>query len=74
MECLDPVVFFLSGALITGGALFLWAQTRRRTAYGRYVSAEGRCCPARLGWFLQEDVDYIFYTGVMTGRGSADQL
>uniref|UniRef100_A0A8D3CX96 Steroid-5-alpha-reductase, alpha polypeptide 2a n=1 Tax=Scophthalmus maximus TaxID=52904 RepID=A0A8D3CX96_SCOMX len=54
MECLDPVVFFLSGALITGGALFLWAQTRRRTAYGRYVSAEGRCCPARLGWFLQE--------------------
>uniref|UniRef100_A0A8C9Z9A1 Steroid-5-alpha-reductase, alpha polypeptide 2a n=1 Tax=Sander lucioperca TaxID=283035 RepID=A0A8C9Z9A1_SANLU len=30
-------------------------QTRSHTPYGRYAPpGESRCCPARLGWFLQE--------------------
>uniref|UniRef100_A0A8C4EG91 3-oxo-5-alpha-steroid 4-dehydrogenase n=2 Tax=Dicentrarchus labrax TaxID=13489 RepID=A0A8C4EG91_DICLA len=54
MDCRDSVVSCLSWILITGGVAYLLHQTRNHTKYGRYVSAEGRCCPAKLGWFLQE--------------------
>ncbi|XP_040891381.1 3-oxo-5-alpha-steroid 4-dehydrogenase 2-like [Toxotes jaculatrix] len=54
MECCETAVSHLSWALIVGGAVFLWYQTRSHTQYGRYVPAESRCCPARLAWFLQE--------------------
>ncbi|XP_060922216.1 3-oxo-5-alpha-steroid 4-dehydrogenase 2a [Limanda limanda] len=54
MQCVGGAVSGLSWSLLCGGSLLLWRQTRTRTAYGRYVSAESRCCPAALGWFLQE--------------------
>uniref|UniRef100_A0A8C9ZAC4 3-oxo-5-alpha-steroid 4-dehydrogenase n=1 Tax=Sander lucioperca TaxID=283035 RepID=A0A8C9ZAC4_SANLU len=55
MECREAVVSSLSWALIAGGALYLLQQTRSHTPYGRYAPpGESRCCPARLGWFLQE--------------------
>ncbi|KAK9540978.1 hypothetical protein VZT92_003393 [Zoarces viviparus] len=54
MECRDAAVSSLSWALIVGGAAYMLRQTRSHTPYGRYLPAEGRCCPARLGWFLQE--------------------
>ncbi|XP_074487411.1 3-oxo-5-alpha-steroid 4-dehydrogenase 2-like [Sebastes fasciatus] len=54
MECREAVVSYLSWALILGGGAFLLLQTRRTTKYGRYLPAQARCCPARLGWFLQE--------------------
>ncbi|XP_029284163.1 3-oxo-5-alpha-steroid 4-dehydrogenase 2a [Cottoperca gobio] len=54
MECQDAAVSSLSWALIVGGSAYLVHQTRSHTQYGRYVAAEGLCCPARLGWFLQE--------------------
>ncbi|XP_070836541.1 3-oxo-5-alpha-steroid 4-dehydrogenase 2a [Chaetodon trifascialis] len=54
MECWDEAVSHLSWALIVGGVAFLLHQRRKHTQYGRYVSVESRCCPARLGWFLQE--------------------
>ncbi|XP_041790078.1 3-oxo-5-alpha-steroid 4-dehydrogenase 2-like [Chelmon rostratus] len=54
MECWDAAVSHLSWTLIVGGVAFLLHQRRAHTPYGRYVPAEGRRCPARLGWFLQE--------------------
>ncbi|XP_069385712.1 3-oxo-5-alpha-steroid 4-dehydrogenase 2a isoform X2 [Paralichthys olivaceus] len=59
MECLDEVVSSLSWSLVCGGLLHLWHQTWRQTAYGRYVSADRRCCSARLGWFLQEVPSFL---------------
>ncbi|XP_018530267.1 3-oxo-5-alpha-steroid 4-dehydrogenase 2a [Lates calcarifer] len=54
MRCREDSISYLSWALVSGGVVYLWHQTRRHTQYGRYVPAEGRCCPARLAWFLQE--------------------
>ncbi|XP_073331312.1 3-oxo-5-alpha-steroid 4-dehydrogenase 2-like [Pagrus major] len=54
MECHDGAVSYLSWALIVGGMTYLLRQTQRHTPYGRYVEPKARCCPARLGWFLQE--------------------
>ncbi|XP_053275633.1 3-oxo-5-alpha-steroid 4-dehydrogenase 2a [Pleuronectes platessa] len=59
MECMEGAVSSLSWSLVCGGALYLWHQTRVRTAYGRYMSAESRCCPAALGWFLQEVPSFL---------------
>ncbi|KAM7394838.1 hypothetical protein PAMP_021618 [Pampus punctatissimus] len=55
MECRESAVSYLSWALIIAGVAYLWHQTRHHTQYGRYVNpATGRCCPASVGWFLQE--------------------
>lgn len=54
MECRDAVVSFLSWALVIGGVAFMLQQMKSHTQYGRYRPAGGRCCPARLAWFLQE--------------------
>ncbi|XP_029010484.1 3-oxo-5-alpha-steroid 4-dehydrogenase 2-like isoform X2 [Betta splendens] len=54
MQCQDAAVSALSWALVVGGALYLWHQTRSPAQYGRYASKRSRCCSARLGWFLQE--------------------
>ncbi|XP_008297108.1 3-oxo-5-alpha-steroid 4-dehydrogenase 2-like [Stegastes partitus] len=59
MECREATVSFLSWALIVGGGLYLRHQTRTGALYGRYVSANSRCCPARLGWFLQEVPSFL---------------
>ncbi|XP_022622458.1 3-oxo-5-alpha-steroid 4-dehydrogenase 2-like [Seriola dumerili] len=59
MECRESVVSYLSWALIAGGVVYLWHQTRRQVQYGRYVAAESRCYPARLGWFLQEVPSFL---------------
>lgn len=45
---------FLSWFLLLMAVAFLWEQTRTKTAYGRYGLPGYRCCPAKLGWFLQE--------------------
>lgn len=44
----------LSWLLLLSAVAFLREQTRTRMAYGRYRLPGERCCPARLGWFLQE--------------------
>ncbi|XP_068176676.1 3-oxo-5-alpha-steroid 4-dehydrogenase 2a isoform X2 [Antennarius striatus] len=54
MECHDSAVSCLSGTLLIGGVAFLLHQRRSCTPYGRYAVGGGRCCPARLAWFLQE--------------------
>ncbi|KAI3352701.1 hypothetical protein L3Q82_020161 [Scortum barcoo] len=54
MECASSAVSYLSWALIWGGLVYLWRQTRSHTPYGRYCPGEARCCPAWLAWFLQE--------------------
>ncbi|XP_034396367.1 3-oxo-5-alpha-steroid 4-dehydrogenase 2-like isoform X2 [Cyclopterus lumpus] len=54
MECRDAAVSSLSWALIVGGAAYMLHQSRSHTQYGRYLPEKGCCCPARLGWFLQE--------------------
>ncbi|XP_040002841.1 3-oxo-5-alpha-steroid 4-dehydrogenase 2a [Xiphias gladius] len=54
MECREAFIFYLSWAMIASGVAYLWRQTRSHTQYGRYVPVGHRCCPARLGWFLQE--------------------
>ncbi|XP_044047411.1 3-oxo-5-alpha-steroid 4-dehydrogenase 2-like [Siniperca chuatsi] len=59
MECRDAAVSYLSWALIVGGVAYLQHQRRSHTQYGRYVPAEGRCCSARVAWFLQEVPSFL---------------
>lgn len=55
MECRDSLVSYLSWTLVFGGVAFLLHQVRQNhTRYGRYSSAGGYTCPAKLAWFLQE--------------------
>ncbi|XP_060920008.1 3-oxo-5-alpha-steroid 4-dehydrogenase 2-like [Labrus mixtus] len=54
MECHDVAVSYLSWVLIVGGVAFLLRQRRECAPYGRCSPAGGLCCPAWLGWFLQE--------------------
>lgn len=54
MECQETVVSSLSWSLLLVAVAYLWVQTRTRTPYGRYGLSGCRCCPAQLGWFLQE--------------------
>ena len=54
MECQQTALSFLSWGLIVGGVAFLLHQIRICALYGRYTPTSWRCCPARLGWFLQE--------------------
>ncbi|XP_070777276.1 3-oxo-5-alpha-steroid 4-dehydrogenase 2a [Enoplosus armatus] len=54
MECRDATVSYLSWALLVAGVAYLQRQMGSHTPYGRYVPAEGRCCPARAAWFMQE--------------------
>ncbi|XP_075907419.1 3-oxo-5-alpha-steroid 4-dehydrogenase 2-like [Nelusetta ayraudi] len=54
MECQETMVSCLSWLLLLSAVAFLREQTRTRVAYGRYWLPGDRCCPARLGWFLQE--------------------
>ncbi|XP_035032700.1 3-oxo-5-alpha-steroid 4-dehydrogenase 2 [Hippoglossus stenolepis] len=59
MKCVEGAVSSLSWSLVCGGPLYLWHQTRSRVLYGRYVSADSRCCSATLGWFLQEVPSFL---------------
>ncbi|XP_029352600.1 3-oxo-5-alpha-steroid 4-dehydrogenase 2-like [Echeneis naucrates] len=54
MECWETGVFYLSWTLVLGGVAYLCSQIRQSAPYGRYTPAGTRCCPAGLGWFLQE--------------------
>uniref|UniRef100_UPI0037E75851 3-oxo-5-alpha-steroid 4-dehydrogenase 2a n=1 Tax=Semicossyphus pulcher TaxID=241346 RepID=UPI0037E75851 len=57
MECRAAVVSYLSWALIVGGVAYLYVvsqRSRTHALYGRYTPAQGRRCPARLAWFIQE--------------------
>ncbi|XP_074550892.1 3-oxo-5-alpha-steroid 4-dehydrogenase 2-like [Halichoeres trimaculatus] len=54
MECCHAAVSSLSWTLIVGGVAYLLRQRRMCAPYGRYTPGEGWCCPAGLGWFVQE--------------------
>lgn len=54
MECREAVVSYLSWGLVVGGGAYLLRQMQNCARYGRYAPTKARCCPARLGWFLQE--------------------
>lgn len=45
---------YLSWGLVVGGGAYLLRQMQNCAEYGRYAPTQARCCPARLGWFLQE--------------------
>ncbi|KAF7216580.1 3-oxo-5-alpha-steroid 4-dehydrogenase 2 [Nothobranchius furzeri] len=53
-ECRHATVTGLSWVMVFGGVAYLHHQTRSCAKYGRYSLEGSRCCPARLGWFLQE--------------------
>ncbi|XP_028260074.1 3-oxo-5-alpha-steroid 4-dehydrogenase 2a [Parambassis ranga] len=59
MECREVAVSYASWALLVGAVSYLWQQTRTQTQYGRYAPAQCRCCPARVGWFLQEAPSFL---------------
>lgn len=54
MECREAVVSYLSWGLVVGGGAYLLRQMQNCAEYGRYAPTQAHCCPARLGWFLQE--------------------
>ncbi|KAM9792249.1 3-oxo-5-alpha-steroid 4-dehydrogenase 2a [Neosynchiropus ocellatus] len=54
MDCWGSTVSGGSWALLLMALAFLHRQRRIPGKYGRYAAPESRCCPARLGWFLQE--------------------
>lgn len=54
MECREAVVYYMSWGLVVGGGAYLLRQMQNCARYGRYAPTKARCCPARLGWFLQE--------------------
>lgn len=79
MECRDSLVSFLSWTLVFGGVAFLLHQVRQNhTRYGRYSSAGGHACPAKLAWFLQEVpaflVPLVLLLGTGTGTGAGARL
>ena len=66
MECQDSLVSYLSWSLVFGGVAFLLHQVRQNhTMYGRYSSAGGYTCPAKLAWFLQEVPAFLMPLGLL---------
>nr|XP_020475960.1 3-oxo-5-alpha-steroid 4-dehydrogenase 2 [Monopterus albus] len=54
MECWDATLCYMSWAMIAAGVAHLWLQNHIQKKYGRYIQAGFRCCPAKMGWSIQE--------------------
>lgn len=54
MKCQETLVSSLSWSMLLMAVAYLWSQRRAKAAYGRYGKPVSRCCPAQLGWCLQE--------------------